>query len=142
MSKTSLVLFEGEELLAVVEGEMWATGANAMANFGAQIRKTFFGIFGYKNVAQLCITTRRIVIEQHESCTCTDISSNFITLLPQSIASVNSASIGTCCCGLCCKKYEMYIVLNSGASYGFVLKGGPQEITKTMELVMNVVAKK
>ena len=142
MSKTSLVLFEGEELLAVVEGEMWAKTDDAMENFVEQIRKTFFGIFGYKKTAQLCITNRRIVIEQHRSCTCTDMGSIFTTLLPQSIASVDSASMGTCCCGLCCKKYEMHIVQNSGAFYGFVLKGGPQEITKTMELVMKIVAGK
>lgn len=142
MAKSSLILFQGEELLAAVEGEMWATSADASTNFVQHIRKAFFGICGYKKTAQLCITNKRLVIESHETCTCNDISSSFSTLLPQGIASVDATSIGTCCCGLCCKKYQMIIVLNSGVRYGFVLKGGMEEVTKTTELIMNTIMRK
>ncbi|MBO4512199.1 MAG: hypothetical protein J5746_05505 [Victivallales bacterium] len=141
MAKSSLILAEGEELLAVVEGEMWANSGNAMANFMAHIRKILFGICGYKKTAQLCITNKRVVVESHETCTCNDIASSFCTLLPQSVASIDSVSVGTGCFGLCCKKHSLVIVQNSGAEYGFVLKGGKEEIAKTSELIMNVLVR-
>ena len=128
-------------MLAVVEGEMWANSGNAMDNFNAHIRKFLFGICGYKKTAQLCITNKRIVVESHETCTCNDISSEFCTLLPQSVASIDSVSVGTGCCGLCCKKHSLVIVQNSGTSYGFVLKGGKEEVAKTSELIMNVLVR-
>ena len=141
MSKSSLVLNEGEELLAVVEGEMWANSSSALANFFAHIKKFIFGFFGYKKTAQLCITNKRIVVESHESFTCSDLSSSLNTLFPQSIASVDARSAGTCLCGLFCKKHQMVIVQNSGASYGFVLKGGLEEISKTTELILSTLIK-
>ena len=61
MSKSSLILNQGEELLAVVEGEMWATSTNVFENFMAHIKKFLFGLCGYKHTAQLCITNKRIV---------------------------------------------------------------------------------
>ena len=141
MSKSSLILNQGEELLAVVEGEMWATSTNVFENFMANIKKFLFGLCGYKHTAQLCITNKRIVVERHETLACNDLSSSFCTLLPQSIASVDALSVGTGCFGLCCKKHQLLIVQNSGASYGFVLKGGKAEVAKTSELVLNVLAK-
>lgn len=141
MAKSSLILTEGEELLAVVEGDMWANSNNVKDNFMAHIRKVLFGACGYKKTAQICITNKRLAIESHETCICSDISSSFCTLMPQSVASVDVISIGTGCFGLCCKKHQMTIVQNSGASYGFVLKGGMEEVSKTCELVLNVLMK-
>lgn len=125
--ESSLVLTEGEAVLAVMTGEMFATSANLIANAIAKIFQAVLAILGNRLQGQLVVTNKRIVLEiKGLTCWCIPASASFKSIPYQGVASVEYAFKSMCVLGLC-RKYMLTLTQNSGESFGFVLQGGEAE---------------
>ena len=67
MAQSDLILQDGEALLGVVEGEMFAVYTNPLMNFFATIMKIISRILGSNTTGQITVTDRRIVLEIHKT---------------------------------------------------------------------------
>lgn len=132
---SSLVLTEGEEVQAVLEGELFATSTNLIFNAIAKIIQGIMAVFGTRRTAQLVVTNKRITLEiKGFTCWCLPASAVFKSIPYHGVASVQYGYEAMCCMGLC-RKYSLTVTQNSGESFGFVIKGGEAEasgITNTI----------
>ena len=133
---SSLVLTEGEEVQAVVEGEMFATSTNLIANAIAKLFQGIAAIFGYRKTGQLVITNKRITLEvKGLTCWCIPASGVFKSIPYHGVASVQYGFEAMCCLGLC-RKYALTVTQNSGEAWGFWLKGGEAEASGVTNLII------
>ena len=134
--KSSLILTEGEEVQAVVTGEMFATSTNLIANAIAKIQQFFGVLLGHRLQGQLTLTNKRVVLETKSlTCWCMPAAATFKSIPYQGVASVEYGFTAMCSFGMC-RKYTLTVTQNSGESFGFVLKGGEAEAGNFTNLII------
>ena len=121
---SSLVLLENEQINATLQGELFATSTNLIANMFAKIAQFLLFIVGVRMTAQLTVTNKRIVLESKTfTLWCIPQAAAFKSIPYNGVASVEYAYQAQCCCGLC-RKYALTVTQTSGAGFGFFVKGG------------------
>ena len=141
MAKSDLILQDGEELRGVLEGELYATSSNPLVNFFMNIVKFISMILGCRATAFITITNKRIVIETKKtSCYVFAAGGTYETILPQGIASISYAFVGTLF-GCLLKKYSVEIATNSGRSIATVVKGGRKAASDFANLMIEAVVR-
>jgi len=141
MAKSELILSEGEEVLGVLEGEMFATSTNFVTNIIMQVVKFIYFIFGCRKTAQLTITNKRVVCETHTTvCYVFPSAAYFSTILPHGIASVDYAFQATFLFCLC-RKCVVIVTKNSGAADGFIVKAGIKEAARFADLIFKAITR-
>lgn len=121
---SSLVLTENEQIKATLQGELFATSTNLIANMFAKIVQFLMFICGVRMTAQMTVTNKRIVLET-KTLTFWVIpqAASFKSIPYNGVASVEYAYAAQCICGLC-RKYALTVTQTSGAGFGFFVKGG------------------
>ena len=136
---SSLVLTENEQINATLQGELFATSTNLLANMFAKIAQFLMFIYGVRMTAQMTVTNKRIVLE-----TKTLVfwvipqAASFKSIPYNGVASVEYAYQAQCICGLC-RKYALTVTQTSGAGFGFFVKGGERvAATITNSIISNM----
>jgi len=140
VSKSELILLDGEIVQSSLQTEMYAQSTNIILNIIAKIFGIIALIFGVKRWGQVTITDRRVVIETHQKIFwCFDTGACFSTLMPNSISSVDYAFVGQILCF--CRKYIFSITAASGTTYAFVLKGGRSQAVEITNVALCTLLK-
>lgn len=138
MASSELSMIGDEKVVVTLQTEMYAQSNNIIKNFFAKFFGIFATLFGVKRTGQLTITTKRIVLEQHQRLFwCFDTAAIYSTLMPNSIANVDYAFKGQILC--CCRKYMFSFTTSSGAGYEFVLKGGKNQAIEITNAALNTL---
>ena len=141
MAKSDLILQDGEALLGVVEGEMFAVYTNPLMNFFANIVKIISRILGSNTTGQITVTDRRIVLEIHKTvCWVFPSAASFKTILPQGVASVEYAFKATLF-GCLLKKYVVSVAETGAESTSLVIKGGAKAASDFANLIIGTLAR-
>lgn len=107
MVKPNVVLSAGEELIAEIEAELWATSSNPVAQLVGEIQKFIGRIFGFKKLGFIIITNQRVVeVYDQINCYVFNTERRVKYLLPSSIKEVGYTKSATC--GLFCPGYYFY----------------------------------
>lgn len=142
MATSDLTLVDGEEVKAVMRGELFAVSHNPLLNLYLRIIAFLCLLFGWRRTAQITVTNKRLVAESKDRVFWIfPMRAAFRTLLPQAVASVQYAYEATCCCCLC-RKYTVTVTQNDGTSFGFVIKGGARVATDFCNLIVNVMTRR
>ncbi|MBO4386431.1 MAG: hypothetical protein J5817_05365 [Treponema sp.] len=105
--KSGLVLNDGEELVAEIEAELWATSSNPIAKTLGKIQKTVAGLLGTKRKGFVVITNKRVIeVASTIQCWKFEISREVKYLLPSSIKEVGYTKEAVC--GMFCPAYHLY----------------------------------
>lgn len=141
MATSDLMLVEGEEVKAVMRGELFTVSTNPLLNIYLKIIAFLCLIIGWRRTAQITVTNKRLVSESKDRILWIfPTRAAFRTLLPQAVASVQYAYEATFCCCLC-RKYTVTVTQNDGTSFGFVIKGGARVATDFSNLIVNVMTR-
>ena len=134
--KSSLVAIEGEEVLAVLKGEMFSTSTNFLVNIIMKIIQFLMFITCRRIQGQMMVTNKRIVVEsKYLVCCCVPWRAVFKSIPYQGVSSVQYGFETVCCC--CCRKYALTVTQNSGTSFGFVMKDGEEEASNFVNLILS-----
>ena len=134
--ESSLVLVAGEEVKAILKGELFATSTNILLNIILKIIQFLMFLTGHRMEAQLIVTNQRIILEiKRYTCCCIPCAASFKTIPYSGISSVEYAFEAMCICGLC-RKYILSVTQNSGSSFGFVIKGGEAEASSIANAII------
>ncbi len=134
--QSSLVLLPGEEVRAMVKGELFSVYTNCFANFMSKIVQFFLFLQGIRKEAQLIVTNRRVVLESmYFTCCCIPTSAFFKSIPYSGVCSVEYGFAAVCCCGLC-RKYLLTVTQQSGPGFGFVIKGGEAEASGIANVII------
>ncbi len=105
--KSGLILTDGEQLVAEIEAELWATSANPIARALGTVRRVLAMIFGFKKTGFIVVTNKRVVeVSNQIRCYCINTGREIKYLLPTSIKEVGYYKKATC--GLFCPAYYLY----------------------------------
>jgi hypothetical protein len=104
---SGIILNEGEQLIAEIEAELWATSANPIAQLVGSITKFINKILGNKKSGFIVITDKRVVeVVSITRCYVFNTAKEVKFLLPSSIKEVGFIKKATC--GLFCPGYYFY----------------------------------
>ncbi|MBR4137899.1 MAG: hypothetical protein IKU05_05750, partial [Bacteroidales bacterium] len=103
--KSGYKLEDGEQLVMEIEANMRETSSNPLAVLWDAIRGIFELILGFSNKGFLVMTNKRVVmITKYKAFFVIEKGSTLSNILPHSVSNVGYSKMGTCCCGLFCKK--------------------------------------
>ena len=106
--KSGVILTEGEELVAELEAELWASSSNPIAQIIGEINRIIGLILGFKKKGYVVITNKRVIeIRQNVACWVFNTSKNIRYVLPSSGKEVGYIKTGTFC-GCFCQAYSLY----------------------------------
>ena len=106
-TKSGVTLVEGEELIAELEAELWATSSNPIARFLGAIQKFIAMILGSRKKGFLVITNKRVVeVSTQIACYCMVVGRQIKYVLPSSIKEIGYTRAATFLC--CCPAYHLY----------------------------------
>ena len=108
MSKSKLMLNDGEEIIVELEAELWATSSNPIAKFFGAIWKFIAWLVGIRRKGFLVITNQRVCEISHNfACWVFNTNREVKYVLPSSIKELGYKKEGTVC-GCCCQAYTLY----------------------------------
>ena len=105
--KSGLVLNDGEELVAEIEAELWASSANPIAKALGNLQRIVSGILGTKKKGFVVITNKRVVeVSNLIQCWKFEVAHEVKYLLPSSVKEIGFTKEANC--GLFCPAYHLY----------------------------------
>ena len=129
--KSGYKLEDGEQLVMEIEANMRETSSNPLAVLWDAIRGIFELILGFSNKGFLVMTNKRVVmITKYKAFFVIEKGSTLSNILPHSVSNVGYSKMGTCCCGLFCKKYQFFFT--AAHEYEFTLFSSTDEDAKAI----------
>ena len=126
--KCTITPLPNENVIAEIEGEMWAASSNPIERFFSGIVKTIAGFLGFRRAGYLLLTDQRIIFVRKEIALWV-FPKEAVTAsyLPQAVASAGYVRRGTFC-GCFCPVFFLEINLISGQSISVQLKGANEAV--------------
>ena len=107
--KSGYKLENDEQLVMEVEANLRETSANPISRLIGELMDLIALILGGSTKAFLVITNKRVALVVKEKRFWVIEKSSYVeNIMPQSVSVVGYSKTGTCCCGLFCKKYELF----------------------------------
>jgi hypothetical protein len=104
---SGIILNDGEQLIAEIEAELWATSSNPLAQLIGSIQKFISKILGFKKKGFIVITDKRVVeATSITQCYVFNTAKEVKYLLPSSIKEVGYKKRATC--GMFCPGFYFY----------------------------------
>jgi len=105
--KSGIILQDGEELVAEIEAELWASSANPIAKALGNIQRIICGILGTKKKGFVVITNKRVVeVSNLVQCYVFNVAHEVKYLLPSSVKEIGYTKEASC--GMFCPAYHLY----------------------------------
>ena len=105
--KSGIILQDGEELIAEIEAELWATSANPIAKTLGNLQRTINGLLGTRKKGFVVITNKRVVeVSSLIQCFKFETAHQVKFLLPSSVKEVGYTKEASF--GFCCPAYHLY----------------------------------
>ena len=105
---SGVILNEGENLVAELEAELYASSGDPISRFiGKIVRFIKYWIFGWRQKGFLVITDQRLIeVSNEKSCWCFETGSHLKYVLPSSVKEVGYIKEATFLCF--CDAYHLY----------------------------------